>query len=77
MPGHGPTGDVTLVKAYEAYLTTLYDEAKKHHGAGRSDFEMKEAVVTKLKPYAGWANFSDVVGKHISLAILEIERSDF
>ena len=74
VPGHGPTGDVTIVKAYESYLTTLYAEVKKHYESGKSDFEMKEAVVAKLKPYADWANFSDVVGKHISLAILEIER---
>jgi glyoxylase-like metal-dependent hydrolase (beta-lactamase superfamily II) len=75
VPGHGPTGGVEIVKAYEAYLTSLYAEVKKHYDAGKSDFEMKDAVVAKLKPYADWANFNDVVGKHISLAILEIERS--
>ena len=68
---------MTIVKAYEAYLTTLYAEVRKHYDAGKSDFEMKDAVLATLKPYAGWANFSDVVGKHISLAILEIERTGF
>jgi hypothetical protein len=29
------------------------------------------------KPYAEWANFGDVAGKHIGLAILEIERTSF
>jgi glyoxylase-like metal-dependent hydrolase (beta-lactamase superfamily II) len=75
VPGHGPTGDVKIVKAYETYLTSLYAEVRTHYDAGKSDFEMKDAVVAKLKPYADWANFNDVVGKHISLAILEIERS--
>jgi glyoxylase-like metal-dependent hydrolase (beta-lactamase superfamily II) len=75
VPGHGPTGDVNTVRAYEAYLVTLYAEVKKHYDAGRTDFEMKDAVVAKLKPYAEWANFNDVVGKHISLAILEIEQN--
>ena len=75
VPGHGPTGDVKIVKAYETYLTTLYAEVKKHYDAGKSDFEMKDAVVAKLKPYADWANFNDVIGKHISLAILEIEQN--
>ena len=74
VPGHGPTGGVEIVKAYEAYLTTLYGEVKKHYDAGKTDFEMKDAVVAKLAPYADWANFGDVIGKHISLAILEIER---
>lgn len=74
VPGHGPTGGVEIVKAYEAYLVTLYAEVKKHYDSGKSDFEMKNVVMEKLKPYADWANFSDVIGKHISLAILEIER---
>jgi glyoxylase-like metal-dependent hydrolase (beta-lactamase superfamily II) len=75
VPGHGPTGGVEMVKAYEGYLTSLYTEVKKHYDAGKTDFEMKDAVVAKLKPYAAWANFNDVVGRHISLAILEIEQS--
>jgi glyoxylase-like metal-dependent hydrolase (beta-lactamase superfamily II) len=75
VPGHGPTGGVEIPKAYEDYLATLYAEVKKHYDAGKSDFEMKDAVVAKLRRYANWANFDDVVGKHISLAILEIERS--
>src|SRR5215213_8103856 len=66
VPGHGPTGGVEIVKAYEAYLTSLYAEVKKHYDAGKSDFEMKDALLAKLKPYADWANFGDVIGKHIS-----------
>ena len=77
VPGHGPTGGVEIVKAYENYLATLYAEVKKHYDAGRSDFEMKDAVLAKLKPWAGWTHFNDVVGKHISLAFLEVERDSF
>jgi glyoxylase-like metal-dependent hydrolase (beta-lactamase superfamily II) len=77
VPGHGPTGGVEIVKAYENYLATLYAEVKKHYDAGRSDFEMKDAVLAKLKPWAGWTHFNDVVGRHISLAFLEVERDSF
>jgi len=77
VPGHGPTGGVEIVTAYETYLTTLYAEVKKHYDAGKSDFEMKDAVVAKLKPYTDWVHFDDVIGKHISLAFLEIERTSF
>jgi len=38
---------------------------------------MKDAVVAKLKPYQGWTNFNDEVGRHISLAVLEVEQTDF
>ena len=75
VPGHGPTGGVEIVKAYETYLTTLYAEVKKHYDAGRNDYEMKDAVVAKLKAYADWTHFDDVIGKQISLAILEIEAN--
>jgi glyoxylase-like metal-dependent hydrolase (beta-lactamase superfamily II) len=77
VPGHGPTGGVEIVQAYENYLATLYAEVKRHYDAGKSDFEMKDAVVAKLKPYHHWVHFEDVIGKHISLAFLEIERASF
>jgi glyoxylase-like metal-dependent hydrolase (beta-lactamase superfamily II) len=38
VPGHGPTGGVEIVKAYETYLATVYSEVKKHYDAGKSDF---------------------------------------
>jgi hypothetical protein len=40
-------------------------------------FEMKDAVVQGLSAYRGWSGFADEVGKHISLALLEIERAEF
>jgi glyoxylase-like metal-dependent hydrolase (beta-lactamase superfamily II) len=77
IPGHGPTGGVEIVQAYQSYLVTLYAEVKKHYEAGRSDFEMRDAVVAKLKPWADWVHFDDVVGKHVSLAFLEVEQASF
>jgi hypothetical protein len=38
---------------------------------------MKDTVVEKLAAYQEWSGFSDEVGKHISLALLEIERAEF
>jgi glyoxylase-like metal-dependent hydrolase (beta-lactamase superfamily II) len=77
VPGHGRTGGVEIVQAYETYLATLYAEVKQHYDAGKSDFEMKDAVVAKLRPYHNWVHFEDVIGRHISLAFLEIERASF
>jgi glyoxylase-like metal-dependent hydrolase (beta-lactamase superfamily II) len=77
VPGHGPAGDITVAKAYRGYLSTLLAEVKRQHEAGKADFEMKEAVVAKLGPYRDWVNFNDEVGRHISLAALEIEGESF
>jgi len=75
VPGHGPTGDVSIVKNYQQYLSTLFDNAKLQYEQGKADFEMKDSIVAKLKPYQGWNRFNDEVGKHVGQAVLEIESS--
>ncbi|MCB1874224.1 MAG: MBL fold metallo-hydrolase [Gammaproteobacteria bacterium] len=77
IPGHGPTGDVGIVNEFRKYLATLYGEAERLYEEGLADFEMKPEIVQKLAPYADWVNFDDQVGRHISLAILEIEKNNF
>jgi glyoxylase-like metal-dependent hydrolase (beta-lactamase superfamily II) len=77
VPGHGPTGDVSIVNEFQRYLATLYSEVARLYEEGLADFEMKPEIVEKLEPYAAWVNFEDEVGRHISLAILEIERNSF
>ena len=49
----------------------LVGQAVPSHSAER------DAVVAKLKPYHDWVHFEDVIGKHISLVFLEIERISF
>jgi glyoxylase-like metal-dependent hydrolase (beta-lactamase superfamily II) len=75
VPGHGPTGDVTVVTHYRNYLATLFDDVKQQYDLGKSDFEMKSGIVARLNPYISWDRFDIEVGKHISLAVLEIEAS--
>ncbi len=77
VPGHGPSGGIEIPTSYKNYLDTLYNEVGKHYENGLSDFEMKPAVVEALGPYHNWVNFEDEVGKHISLAVLEVERRMF
>jgi hypothetical protein len=42
-----------------------------------SDFEMKPQVAEALKDYADWSGFDEQIGKHISLAYLQIEEAEF
>lgn len=74
VPGHGVTGGPEVLKAQRSYFRTLYDTVKAEYDAGKSDFEMKPAVVGKLGAYRKWDGFDAVVGRHISLAVLEIEQ---
>ena len=74
VPGHGLSGGSEVLQAQRTYFQTLYDVVKVQYDAGKSDFEMKPAVIEKLAAYKKWIGFDDAVGKHISLAILEIEQ---
>jgi glyoxylase-like metal-dependent hydrolase (beta-lactamase superfamily II) len=77
VPGHGPTGDIGVPMGYKQYLDTLYAAATRYYDEGLSDFEMKASIIKMLEPYHEWVNFHDEVGKHISLAVLEVERRAF
>jgi len=77
VPGHGPTGEVGIVKGFHTYLSTLYNEVARLYEEDLTDFEMKPEIVKKLEPYAAWVNFEEQVGRHISLAILEVEQDSF
>ncbi|MBT9567087.1 MAG: MBL fold metallo-hydrolase [Thiobacillus sp.] len=74
VPGHGQPGGAAVLTAQRSYFQTLYDTVKAEYNAGKSDFEMKPAVIGKLAAYKKWNGFDAAVGKHISLAILEIEQ---
>ncbi len=74
VPGHGKPGGAAILQAQRDYFQTLYDTVKAEYNAGKSDFEMKPVVVKKLAAYKKWNGFGSAIGKHISLAILEIEQ---
>lgn len=77
VPGHGPSGGADIIEPFCNYLKTLYAKVGELYKEGLSDFEMKDTVVESLSAYRDWSGFSDQVGKHISLAVLEIEQAEF
>jgi len=77
IPGHGQTGGWEIVDAYRDYLAVLYETVSALYEEGISDFEMKSQVAGKLTAYTDWPGFEDELGKHISLAYLEVEAAAF
>lgn len=77
VPGHGPSGDVKLPQLQREYLNVLYSQVEKFYEEGLEDFEMKAKIEAKLSKFKGWAGFSEELGKHISLAKLEVEKAEF
>jgi len=77
VPGHGLTGDARVPEIFQRYLEILYTTVKKYYDEGLSDFEMKGQVADALNAYTDWSGFDEQLGKHISLAYLQIEAADF
>ncbi len=77
VPGHGKTAGPELVEAYRAYLESLYAAVAELYEDGMSDFEMKDAVHVRLEPYHHWAGYDTELGRHISLAYLQVEAAEF
>lgn len=77
VPGHGDTGDVSIVKMQRKYYDTLYQQVSAYYEEGLEDFEMKPKVEAALVEFKDWSNFEAELGKHISLAKLEAERAEF
>lgn len=73
VPGHGQTGGREIVAAYRDYLAILFDTARAQYDQGKQDYEMKPAIREKLARFTGWVGFDLNFGRHISVAVLEIE----
>ena len=77
VPGHGQTGDKQVPETYRRYLETLKTEVAKYYEEGMSDFEMGPLVTKSLGQFHDWVDFERNVGRHISLAYLEVEAELF
>jgi glyoxylase-like metal-dependent hydrolase (beta-lactamase superfamily II) len=77
IPGHGQTGGWEVLEAYRDYLAGLYDTVAKLYEEGLSDFEMKPVVSERLARFKDWPGFEEELGRHISLAYLEVEATAF
>jgi len=77
VPGHGPTGNIAVPQAFQRYLSILREEVAKYLDEGLSDFEMKPKVVEALAEFKDWVDFNAEVGRHISVAYLEVEAEMF
>lgn len=77
VPGHGRSGGKELVEAYRNYLQTLYGKVAELFDEGMSDFEMKDHVHAGLSPFHAWVGYDTELGRHVSLAYLQVEAAAF
>lgn len=77
IPGHGQTGGWEILDAYRDFLAIIYDTVTELYEEGLSDYEMKPRVAERLAAFKDWAGFEQELGKHVSLAYLEVEANAF
>ncbi len=77
VPGHGLTGGWEIVDAYRDYLAGVYDGVAALYEDGGDDFDMKPRIAEQLARFKNWPGFEEELGKHVSLAYLEVEATAF
>ncbi|MCU0836021.1 MAG: MBL fold metallo-hydrolase [Chromatiaceae bacterium] len=77
IPGHGRTGGWQIVDDYRTYLAGVYEGVVELYEEGLSDFDMKPIIAERLAQFHDWPGFAEELGKHISLAYLEVEAAAF
>jgi glyoxylase-like metal-dependent hydrolase (beta-lactamase superfamily II) len=77
VPGHGPTGDKTMVKVYLDYLTKIYEAAQK---AFEEDLDSSDVITITRETttaYKDWSGYEDEIGPHGAQAYSEVEAAEF
>ncbi len=77
VPGHGITGDQSMVKRYQSYLSLILHHVGEMLDEGLADYEMKPLIRKLTAEYSSWVGYEDELGRHISLAFLEVEADAF
>lgn len=73
VPGHGRTAGKEIVATYRDYLAILFETAQAEYDKGKQDYEMKPVIQLKLARFTDWVGFDLNLGRHISVAVLELE----
>ena len=77
VPGHGPTGDKTMVENYLNYLVQIYKAAQK---AFEDDLDSSDVLaITKetTAAYKNWQGYNDLLGPQGAQAYGEVEAAEF
>ena len=77
VPGHGPSGDSTVVTNFLGYLVAVYGAAKHAFEEDMDSGDVPAIAVERTKAYEDWVGYADEVGKHATQAYLEIEAAEF
>jgi len=77
VPGHGPTGDATILKAYRDYLQAVYSSAEKAFNDDLDSSDVKAISLKATTQYKDWSGYDDELGPQGAQAYMEVEAAEF
>lgn len=77
IPGHGPSGNDAMVRAYRDYLDAVYRSAEKAFNDDLDSSEVKPLALEATAAYSDWAGYEGEIGRQGSQAYLEVEAAEF
>jgi glyoxylase-like metal-dependent hydrolase (beta-lactamase superfamily II) len=77
VPGHGPSGDAVMVRAYRGYLEAVYRAAEQAFNDDLDSSEVKPLALEATREYSDWAGYEGEIGRQAAQAYLEVEAAEF
>ena len=77
IPGHGPTGDKSIISAYRDYLQAVYAAAQQAFNNDMDSSDVKAISVKTTAEFSDWAGYDEELGPHGAQAYLEVEAAEF
>lgn len=77
VPGHGPTGDRSMVEDYLNYLTQVYEAAQKTFAENLDSSDVISITEKTTAAYRDWADYDAMIGPHGAQAYSEVEAAEF
>ncbi len=77
IPGHGPTGDKSIVTTYREYLRAVYAAAEEAFNNDMDSSDVKAISVKTTAAYSDWAGYDEQLGPHGAQAYMEVEAAEF
>ena len=77
VPGHGPTGDKTMVKKYLNYLTLVYKAAQKTFADDLDSSDVITITKETTTAYKDWHGYNDLLRPQGAQAYSEVEEAEF
>lgn len=77
IPGHGPTGDKSIVSTYREYLLAVYAAAEEAFSNDMDSSDVKAISVKTTKKYKDWSGYDEELGPHGAQAYMEVEAAEF